>query len=854
MTPDGAFISTSYDGYLTPTLNGGRVTVTDQAGKQRSSVSDALGRLVKVIEAPGVTGYGYETAYEYDPLGNLRKVTQGKEDQTRQTRTFVYDSLSRLTSAANPESGAVAYEYDPLGNLKRKRDARHVQTDYVYDALSRVTKRSYSVEPGQPSPAGYIATPEVNYFYDGTGMPSGGAAPSDSLGRLTAVKTTVSETVYTEFDAAGRVKKHRQVADPGAASEQAYLMEYGYDLAGSLTTEKYPSGRVVETEYDVAGRVAGVRNQSTGLYYAGAGAADAANRIGYAAHGAAEVTKLGNGLWEHATFNARLQPSEIGLGASAADSSVLLLTYGYGVTDNNGNVRSQRIRVGGGLDLTQTYEYDEVNRLLSAREASTAGGADTWRQSYTYSDSAGRNAQFGNRRVDASTDPATGQPRTTANAAPLYNPQINALNNRFEDGQGYVYDGAGNLSQDPSHSYGYDAEGRVAAVDGGWNGAGGVSYQYDGDGRRVRKVSALEATVFVYDEAGKLVAEYSNQIQYSGTHYLTQDSLGSTRVVTDAQGNAHSNSGASGSRHDYFPFGEEILADGSWRTGASGYGAVDNARQKFASYERDKETGLDYLESRYYSSPTGRFTSPDEPLIDQWEHDPQSWNLYSYVRNNPLRLVDPTGYAAQEQGQHTCQEDKDGRCGPFHEKNYTDENGDPVEVTNVRDTTSGPTRAAAAAVAGTVVAVTRLGPIQVVPEFVAVTPVCAGAACAVGSGWVMWKAVTAPVPPTVPNAATNTALVPSGPVVVGNNALSPNIYSQSKDNKKKADGLITAAERELEKLRNDPTGFASPAEHHKTEINAILDRARRVAERLTGKSKAERIEKIEEIKNEADKH
>ena len=59
--------------------------------------------------------------------------------------------------------------------------------------------------------------------------------------------------------------------------------------------------------------------------------------------------------------------------------------------------------------------------------------------------------------------------------------------------------------------------------------------------------------------------------------------------------------------------------------------------------ERDAETGLDYFGARYFSGAQGRFTSPDEPLGDQYAEDPQSWNLYSYVRNNPLRNTDPTG-------------------------------------------------------------------------------------------------------------------------------------------------------------------------------------------------------------------
>ena len=65
------------------------------------------------------------------------------------------------------------------------------------------------------------------------------------------------------------------------------------------------------------------------------------------------------------------------------------------------------------------------------------------------------------------------------------------------------------------------------------------------------------------------------------------------------------------------------------------------------------ETGLDYFGARYFSGAMGRFTSPDEPLVDQWETNPQSWNLYAYGRNNPLRYTDPTGNCSQAAGGYT---------------------------------------------------------------------------------------------------------------------------------------------------------------------------------------------------------
>src|SRR5258708_9424170 len=76
--------------------------------------------------------------------------------------------------------------------------------------------------------------------------------------------------------------------------------------------------------------------------------------------------------------------------------------------------------------------------------------------------------------------------------------------------------------------------------------------------------------------------------------------------------------------------------------------AVPTISQKFTGKERDADTGLDYFGARYLSSTQGRWMSPDKPFADQHPTNPQSWNLYDYVGNNPLRLADDTGEGARE--------------------------------------------------------------------------------------------------------------------------------------------------------------------------------------------------------------
>ena len=123
----------------------------------------------------------------------------------------------------------------------------------------------------------------------------------------------------------------------------------------------------------------------------------------------------------------------------------------------------------------------------------------------------------------------------------------------------------------------------------------------------------------------------------SGVQWLVTDQLGTPRMVFDKTGDL---SGVS--RHDYLPFGEELYAGVGGRTQQEGYN-TDNVRQHFTGYENDLETGLNYAQARYQSPGQGRFTSVDPLMASADITDPQSLNRYSYVQNDPLNAVDPTG-------------------------------------------------------------------------------------------------------------------------------------------------------------------------------------------------------------------
>ncbi|MCZ2154452.1 MAG: hypothetical protein LC114_11230 [Bryobacterales bacterium] len=260
---------------------------------------------------------------------------------------------------------------------------------------------------------------------------------------------------------------------------------------------------------------------------------------------------------------------------------------------------------------------DGMARLVSVNE----GGAGSWSQSYGYD-------RFGNRWVAGSSGLPV-DPRTPDSSA-----KINAANNRLT-GANYGYDAAGNQTIYGGWTLGYDAENRLVSSQP--SGGSVTMYAYDGEGRRVKKTTNGVSTVYVYAADGELAAEYGGTAQTAGTRYLTADHLGSVRLVTDASGNVLS-------RHDYLPFGEEIPAGVGGRTTGMGYVANPAVTQKFTGKERDGETGLDFFESRYFSAAQGRFTSSDVMIgKPEWLVDPQRWNRYAYVRNNPPKYVDPDG-------------------------------------------------------------------------------------------------------------------------------------------------------------------------------------------------------------------
>ena len=308
--PDNSFTSTKYIGNTT--------TITDEIGNQRESQTDALGRLTKVWEDPA--GANLETDYGYDVLGNLLTVNQlgnSGNGETPRQRSFSFDSLSRLLSSTNPETGTISYYYTNNGVLCTgdpslpcsKTDARNVTTSYIYDALNRLTSKQYS--------GGNGITPSSCFLYDST---SATIPVSNSVGRLVQEWTQVgtcgsspptndksTQRSILGYDAMGRIlTEQRCVLGNCKASAVPFSMTNEYDLAGNLTSYDNGLGTLTITNsYDTAERLLGTNSNvsdathPSSLYYIS----------NFWPFGAPQSSALGANISITQTYDQRLRPT-----------------------------------------------------------------------------------------------------------------------------------------------------------------------------------------------------------------------------------------------------------------------------------------------------------------------------------------------------------------------------------------------------------------------------------------------------------------------------------------------------------------------------------------------------------------
>ncbi|TCS36715.1 RHS repeat protein [Reinekea marinisedimentorum] len=305
--------------------DGRNTSVTDPKQNPATEYSyDNLNQLTDIVDS----AYG-TTTMTYNDHGLIETVT----DPRGLTTTYTYNGYGEIESIVSPDTGTTTFEHDDAGNVTSRTNANATTINYSYDALNRLTEQSYPDDP----------TRNILFEYDDTGTGINGSA-NYGIGQLTQVTYYGGQIDY-QYDQLGRL-----IAEQRSIDGIAYVTEYGYNEAGQLTTLTYPSGRLVNYSYDTQGRLAGITTQDD----ASAESDVVVSEISYLPFGPISTFTYGNGVVQ--TYDYDLDYRLTSMASEVNDWA-----YYY---DLNSNIES--IIDSSDSDGSQTFEYDELNRLIYA--------------------------------------------------------------------------------------------------------------------------------------------------------------------------------------------------------------------------------------------------------------------------------------------------------------------------------------------------------------------------------------------------------------------------------------------------------------------------------------------------------
>lgn len=447
----------------------------------------------------------------------------------------------------------------------------------------------------------------VTYTYDST-FPNG-------LGRLASVIDPSGTSVFYH-DKMGRVARTDKTV---VATSTTYTTQSSYDTGGRILNVTYPDNTTVNYHYN--GPIPDqVYNSTTSfIQYS------TYNSMGQPAN-----ATYGNGVVAQYTYsnsnsactaqNFRLCTALVKQPASLGSIPIENAQYGY---DPGGNITSISDTVPSNGNQTFGYDYQNgQNRLTSA--TGPYGSA-----TYAYD-------QLGDMTCN-------GELSSCNSSSPNYqykdSKHLHAVT--YGSGTTYVYDSNGNMIVRGGNTLGYDGEDRLISVTTSTANST-VNMIYDGDGGRVQKIvngAASYTTTYIGNLYECTTITSTTCIKYillggqriavqtvGGTsiYYYHGNQLGSIFAMTDSYGRTTETI-------SYLPYGRSVSDIGSM-----------SVEQKYTSQQFDTETALYFYGARYYDPSLGRFVSADTIVGRAW--DPQSFNRYSYVRNNPINYADPSGH------------------------------------------------------------------------------------------------------------------------------------------------------------------------------------------------------------------
>ena len=659
------------------------VTITDAEGGITELVYDRNGNVVKVI-LPEQRQQETGESYTYDTENRIIAVT----DALGNTETCIYDVYGNVTSVTDAVGVTTKYRYDIAGNMVENLATGEICGYNVYDSKISYTDALGNTTTVERNFNGDIVSSTdalggiTEYFYQ----------PDGALKRITDVSGAVTEY---EYNNRGLVVKE---TDPLGAETA-----YAYDLDGRVVKTTQPDGGVTEYNYNTDNNVTKVtatkangENETLRYLYALDGSLTAAisgstiDEYTYTAKGKVNSVTRNNTYQLEFVYDANgnmaaMKEYRFGISApeavteyfyNAEDKLVkvtlndtLLATYEYYA---DGLLKQQT----NGARTVTTYGYDVFKNVISLI-TKTQDGTLLYQESTTYNGM----QSVTSRTIKGEVTELAG---VTGTATYTYDTLDRVVKEQGSYGTiSYTYDGMGNrltkTENGVTTSYMYDLCNKLLSET-----TEGVetTYAYDVLGNVTAKTDSMGTTAYTYNALNQLIKVVNPNGTWQGNTYdvsgirsmITENGI--TTEYMNYNGMVLAGYERSGERTEYYLYGNNILAEENGMEAVRSYylknshgdvvGITDNSGSVNRAYaydsfgnlvaesnlaelgdtlstflysgeQYDEISGLYYLRARHYDTAAGRFMQEDTYLGD-------GRNLYSYVHNNPLKYVDPSGH------------------------------------------------------------------------------------------------------------------------------------------------------------------------------------------------------------------
>jgi RHS repeat-associated protein len=580
----------TYDALVRPTRE-----VRDSELGSLTATTDYLANFQRRVTNP--RGYATITTHRvFDNPGETDIVAiSAPESATVNIARDVFGKPTAITRGGAGASATRRYVYDGYQRLCKTIEPETGANVQAYDAGNNIAWRASGLGLTAATSCDQASVPEtskVSYGYDArnrlTSTTYGDGSPSTSSGHtadglLSQISSDGSTWNYA-YNNSRRALTNETLTFVGTS----YSFVRGIDANGNLTSLTYPGGPTVFYSPNALGQP----TQASGY----------ASAVSYHPNGAIAGYTLANGIVHSMSQNTR------GLPAVWRDAGVVQDSYGFDANANVSSIADQQENLS-----SRAMGYDGLDRMTTANGIWGTG-------SFTY-------------------DPLDNLRSSTVGARTLVH-NIDAATNRLTSLSGsqsvaFAYDANGNITQRGTQGFGFDIGNRVRFA------SGKATYAYDGHGRRTLVgYSNGSSKLQAYSKSGQLLytshsAEGLTRHVYLGKRLIAEvNSIsGVSYSHTDALGSPVARTNAAGQLLDrtrYEPYGATATG-----TNPKGIG--------FTGHVNDADTGLVYMQQRYYEPLAGRFLSVDPVTTDAKTGD--HFNRYVYAENNPYVFTDPNGRA-----------------------------------------------------------------------------------------------------------------------------------------------------------------------------------------------------------------